>query len=257
MPIHLPTRHNPTLQRLVERVNADVQLHQLWRCANINAVDRLGMSDHGEVHIRIVSNIALRLLRLLVQAGVTMSVVANYGLTNDDAEVIAVLGSCLHDLGMVVHREGHEAYSVPLAIDRLREWLPGLYPLEQATIITAETLHAIVAHNVDVPTLTIEAGVVKVADALDMSKGRSRIPFEAGALNIHAVSAAAIEEVTLRAGEAKPIRVEVAMNNSAGIFQLDELLRRKLMNSSIAGYVEVVATIAGETERPLFVDYKL
>ena len=75
MPIHVPSRHNPTLQRVVERINADVELHQLWKSANINAVDRLGMSDHGEVHIRIVANIALRLLRLLVDAGVQMSVV--------------------------------------------------------------------------------------------------------------------------------------------------------------------------------------
>ena len=68
MPIRIPSRHNPALQRVVERINADDELHQWWRCANINAVDRLGMSDHGEVHIRIVSNIALRMLRLLVDA---------------------------------------------------------------------------------------------------------------------------------------------------------------------------------------------
>src|SRR5574337_299721 len=48
----IPARHNPRLQSLVERINADEELWQLWRCANINAVDRLGMSDHGEVHIR-------------------------------------------------------------------------------------------------------------------------------------------------------------------------------------------------------------
>ncbi len=257
MPIRIPTRHNPTLERIVERINADAEVHQLWKSANINAVDRLGMSDHGEVHIRIVSNIALRLLRLLTQAGVEMSVVTDYGLTGADAEVIVVLAACLHDVGMAVHRERHEDYSVPLALAKLREWVPGIYPPAEATIVTAEALHAIVAHDVDVPCLTIEAGVVKVADALDMSKGRSRIPFEAGALNIHAVSAAAIEQVTLRAGEAKPIRVEVAMNNSAGIFQLDELLRRKLRNSSIAPYVEVAATIAGETERHLLTDYSL
>lgn len=246
MPITIPTRHNPTLQRIVELINNDAELHQLWKSANINAVDRLGMSDHGQVHIRIVSNIALRLLRLLNQAGVEMSVVKNYGLTTDDAEVIVVLASCLHDIGMAVHRENHEAYSVPLAMAKLREWLPQVYPPPQAAIVLAETLHAVVAHDVDVPCLTIEAGVVKVADALDMSKGRSRIPFEAGAINIHAVSAAAIEHVNLSAGETTPIQVEVLMSNPAGIFQLDELLKRKLENSSIAPYVHVVATISTE-----------
>jgi metal-dependent HD superfamily phosphatase/phosphodiesterase len=256
VPIRVPTRHNPTLQRIVERINADVEIHQLWKCANINAVDRLGMSDHGEVHVRIVCNIALKLLRLLAHAGVEMSVVTNYGLTNDDAEVIVILASCLHDLGMAVHREHHEAYSVPLAAARLREWLPGIYPIAEATIVATETLHAVAAHQVEVPCLTIEAGVVKVADALDMSKGRSRIPFEAGAVNIHAVSAAAIEAVTLGAGDTKPIRVEVLMNNPAGIFQLDELLKAKLQNSSIAPYVQILATIARDTEQHLL-EYSL
>jgi len=255
VPIRLPTRHNPTLQRVLNRVNVDVELHQWWKCANINAVDRLGMSDHGQVHIRIVSNIALRMLRLLVDAGVEMSVVANYGLTNHDAEVIVFLASCLHDVGIAVHRDNHEAYSVPLALTKLREWLPGIYSQAEASIITTETLHAIVAHEAQTRCLTIEAGIVKVADALDMSKGRSRIPFEAGAINIHAVSAAAIEEVVLKPGETKPVSVEVIMNNSAGIFQIDELLKHKLQNSSIAPYVQVLASIQGETEKRLFQSY--
>lgn len=257
MPIRIPSRHNPTLQRIVEIINADAELHQLWKSANINAVDRLGMSDHGEVHIRIVGNIALKLLRLLVDAGIQMSVVANYGLTNSDAEVIVVLAACLHDLGMAVHRDGHEEYSVPLALAKLREWLPEVYPPAEAAIVTSETLHAIVAHHVTTRCLTIEAGIVKVADALDMSKGRSRIPFEAGSLNIHAVSAAAIEEVILKPGDTKPIAVEVRMNNSAGIFQLDELLKRKLVNSSIAPYVQVLATIEGKAEKHLLEVYSL
>ncbi|MDI7274369.1 MAG: HD domain-containing protein [Anaerolineae bacterium] len=257
MPIRVPTRHNLKLRQVVERINADAELHQLWKCANINAVDRMRMSDHGEVHIRIVSNVALKMLRLLVRAGVEMSVVANHGLTTDDAEVIVVLASCLHDVGMAVHRERHEDYSVPLALSRLHEWLPGIYPRAEAAIVTAEVLHAVVAHNVEVPCLTVEAGIVKVADALDMCEGRSRIPFEAGALNIHAVSAAAIEGIRLMPGATKPIRVEVVMNNSAGIFQLDELLRRKLRSSSIAPYVQVVAAIETDTERHLVAEYEL
>ena len=98
---------------------------------------------------------------------------------------------------------------------------------------------------------------MKVGDALDITKGRSRIPFEAGAVNIHAVSAAAIETVTLKKGQTKPVLIEIAMNNSAGIFQLDELLKRKLANSSIAPYVEVTAHIGGETEKRLIEVYAL
>ena len=105
-----------------------------------------------------------------------------------------------------------------------------------------------------VPT---EAGAVKVGDALDMTQGRSRIPFEAGAVNIHSLSAAAVERVIIGKGADKPIRIEAILNNSAGLFQLDELLRPKIASSSIASYVEVEARIEGETERRLLPVYNL
>lgn len=257
MPITLPARHNDRLQTIVGRVNADRELHQLWKCANVNAVDRSRISDHGEVHIRIVSNIALKICRLLLDGGVEMSVVTNYDMTTDDAEIIVVLACCLHDLGISIHRHRHEEYSLWLAVPKIRELLSGIYELEQLTIMQSEILHSMAAHHWDEICLTIESGIVKVADALDITKGRSRIPFEAGAVNIHAVSAAAIENVTLRKGDTKPVRIEILMNNSAGIFQLDELLKRKLANSSIAPYVEVTAQIEGETEKRLIQVYAI
>lgn len=254
---HVPARHNPRLQTLVERINRDLELRQLWHCANVNAVDRSGISDHGEVHIRIVANAALRLLRLLVEAGVTPSIVQQYGLSVEDAEVIVVLAACLHDIGISVHREDHEQFSVALANAKARQLLAGIYAEPGLTVMVSETLHAIIAHRWDVHCLTVEAGVVKVADALDMTEGRSRIPFEAGAMNIHAISAAAIDEVRINRGEDKPIRVEIRMSNSAGIFQIDELLKRKLHNSGIAQHVEVVARIEGETEKRLLELYAM
>ncbi len=251
MPINIPTKHNKKLEQIVERINQDVELHQMWKCANINAVDRSGINDHGEVHIRIVANIALKMLRLLMEAGIEPSVVKNYGLTNDDAEAIVVLAECLHDVGIAIHRENHEQFSLVLATPKVKELLEGVYDVEGQVIMTSEVLHAIVAHHWDVPCLTIEAGVVKVADALDMTQGRSRIPFEAGKVNIHSVSAAAIDSVTLKRGEVKPISIEIQMSNSAGIYQLDQLLKRKLRNSSIADYVEIEAKIEAEVEKRL------
>ncbi len=253
----IPARHNPKLQSLVERINADEELWQLWRCANINAVDRLGMSDHGEVHIRIVANAALKLLRLLRDAGHTPNVVVNHRLTPEDAEVVVVLAAALHDLGMSIHRDNHEEFSLALANLKAKELLQGLYPLRERTIVVSEVLHAIIAHHGDMRCLTLEAGVLKVADALDMTAGRSRIPFEAGSSSIHAVSAAAIDAVTITRGESRPVRIEIRMSNSAGIFQVDELLRRKLQHSTLARLVEVVARIEGETEKRLIPLYTL
>jgi len=251
MPINLPTRGNAKLERIMELVNQDEELHQLWRCVNVNAIDRAGINDHGEVHIRIVANAALRLLRLLFEGGVEASIVANHGLSRDEAEVVVVLAECLHDLGMAIHREQHELLSPILALPVLRRFLAGIYDVREATILTSEILHAIVAHHWELQCLTIEAGVVKVADALDMARGRSRIAFHAGRVSIHAVSAAAIQSVTIGKGEHRPIRIAVGMTNSAGIFQIDELLRRKLENSSIAEYVEVTAVVEGEAEERL------
>ncbi len=43
--IRVPARHNIRLQSIIDRVNQDDELYMLWGCANLNAVDRLGMSD--------------------------------------------------------------------------------------------------------------------------------------------------------------------------------------------------------------------
>lgn len=255
--IKVPARHNPRLAQAVERVNQDQELWTLWRCANVNAVDRLHMSDHGWVHVQIVANVALKMLRLLRDARVQPSLVKDHGLEYEDAEVVVVLGALLHDLGMVVQRPDHERFSVVLAWPKLRDLLGGLYAVEPATIIAGEALHAILAHHGSTACLTIEAGVVKVGDALDMTKGRSRIPFEAGKVDIHSVSAMAIEEVAVRAGETKPIRVEVRMTEAAGVFQLDELLKRKLLESSIADQVEVLATIESPAEHRILEYYRI
>jgi metal-dependent HD superfamily phosphatase/phosphodiesterase len=253
----VPARRNGKLRQLLDALNRDVNLHQLWRCANVNAVDRSGMSDHGPTHIRIVSNIALKLLRLLTSSEVEPSIVRDYNLTPEDAEVIVVLGAALHDIGMSIHRHDHETYSLILGAPKARELLSHIYAEPELTIMTSETLHAVIAHRSDERTYTIEAGVVKVADALDMTQGRSRIPFEAGAVNIHSLSAAAVERVIIRKGEQKAVRIEAILNNSAGLFQLDELLRPKIASSSIAGYVEVEARIDGEMEKRLLPVYSL
>jgi uncharacterized protein len=255
--IHVPEKGNEKLKRFMELVNANDELLQVWRCANVNAVDRAGMSDHGWTHVQIVANGAYKIFRLLLEAGVTPSLVANYKLSTDDAGVVVVAGSLLHDLGMSIQREDHEIYSVLLAKDILRPLLGDMYDLKARVIMTSDILHCIVAHQTDEVCLTVEAGVVKVADALDMSEGRSRIPFEMGKLDIHSVSALAIDRVDLSKGKEKPVRIDIRMNNYAGIFQVDELLKPKIITSSIAQYIEVCALVSGEQGQQLGVVYSM
>jgi len=249
MHLRLPIRGNEALGQLVDRIDRSERLQVLWTSSNVTALERLQINDHGPVHIRIMANIALKLLRLLSAGGVSPSVVADHGLQEDEAEVIVTLASVLHDVGHVIHRRDHEALSLILAAPMIDELLDGLYDVRTATILKSEALHAIYAHQREIQPLTIEAGVVKVADALDMEAGRARIPFKTGEPTIHSVSALAIRKVTLGAGETRPIKISIEMSNSAGIYQLDNLLREKLKNSTLAPHVEVVAEITGEEEK--------
>jgi uncharacterized protein len=252
----VPDRHNPKLRRAMELVRADDDLYGLWLAANVNAVERLGMTDHGPVHVKIVMNIAVRMFRLLVEAGVEPSVVRNYRMDPEDGEVVVALAALLHDVGMSIHRDDHEAFSLFLATGKLREILPEIYDARRCTIMRSEILHAIIAHRSGGKPLTLEAGVVRIADALDMAKGRSRIPFSAGSLSIHSVSAAAVDSVSLARGDEKPIRITVELTNSAGLFQLDQLLRNKLNGSGIEQYLEIQATL-GDEEKRLLTDFSL
>jgi uncharacterized protein len=168
-----------------------------------------------------------------------------------------VLGSLLHDIGMSIHRSDHEEYSLFIAQDILRRLLSELYDGPTATILRAEVLHAIIAHRSGGRPLTVEAGVVRVADALDMAKGRSRIPFNKGSTSIHSISAAAIEAVHIESGTEKPVRIRIEMSNSAGVFQLDQLFREKLAGSGLERMVELEAHIEGESEKRLFTTFHL
>jgi len=254
--IHVPLHGNSLLENVLQAINQDVEIKTLWQVINVNAIDRLGMSDHGVVHFQIVANIALRLARILLKNHVEMTIQRDYELSNQHAELVILLASLLHDLGMSISREGHEEFSLFLANGILHRILDFL-PVEERTIVISEVLHAIIAHRSDGVPYTVEAGIVRVADALDMSEGRSRIPYEAGSVDIHAISAAAIDKVEIQEGEDKPILINIRMNNSAGIFQVDELLKRKLVGSGIEKYVKVRAVVESTAEKQLVKEYEL
>jgi metal-dependent HD superfamily phosphatase/phosphodiesterase len=257
MRIRVPERGNRKLGSVIERVNADPQLKGWWHVANVNAVLRLEINDHSWVHIQIVANIALKLLRQLFKHGIEPAMVTDYGMSRSDAEVVVTLSALTHCVGMSVHRHGHEDFSLFLAEPKLRELLDGIYGEPERTVVVSEVLQAIISHRSDGEPLTIEAGILRVADALDMEQGRSRIPFEKGRVGIHSLSAAAIEDVAIGDGEQKPIRIEITMNNSSGIYQVDGLLKAKLRGSGLEPYVEVVAHIDTEAEKRLVPLYTL
>jgi len=257
MHVRVPPRGNRKLRRIVERVDRDDQVKAWWHVANVNAVLRLEINDHSWVHVQIVANIALKLLRQLTKHGVEPSMVGDYGLESDDSEVVVVLAALLHDIGMSVHRRDHEDWSLFLAEPKLRELLEDVYDEPDRTVIVSEVLQAITSHRADGEPLSLEAGILRVADALDMAKGRSRIPFERGSMSIHSLSAAAVDEVRIADGQTRPVMVEIVMNNSSGIYQVDGLLKAKLQGSGLEPYVEVVARIDADAEKRLVPAYRL
>ena len=254
--VRAPTRGNRRLERFLDAVNADEQVRTWWYMAQVQS-NRLGMSDHSWVHVQIVLNISLRLLRLLVKAGVEPAMVSDHGMRDRDSEVVVAGGALLHDIGMSIHRADHEAYSLFMAQAALPRLLEDSYEEPERSIVTAEILHSIIGHRRRGEPYTVEGGIVRVADALDMAGGRSRLPLQAGQEGIHSISAAAIDEVRISAGEERPLRIEIELNNSAGIFQVDDLLATKIRGTPLAGQVEVVAEVQGESEKRLLTGFRL
>jgi len=228
---------------VLERIEDDREIQALLAAQNVNPVARKRYNDHGHKHISIVRNRALCLYDLLKRGGVPFNGAADHDLEAADGAVIIALAATLHDIGHVGHRDEHPYYSIPLAADVLDRFLPEIpdYDIEQRVRLKGEILHAILCHDTDEEPLTTEAGVVRVADALDMESGRSRIPYEHGGRGINTVSSQAIETVRLQDGAESPVLVEIEMNNAAGVYQVDNLLKAKLRGSGLEDDIRIVA----------------
>ena len=226
-----------------EELENDIEVQTTLEDSNRMAIDRMGYSDHGHTHSLIVTLNGIRLFRQLIK-GVQPTIVQEETGDKKDAELIVMLGCYLHDIGMVVGRVNHDEFSVVLAVGILDRILAKVYPKDRKkqVHIRSHVLHAIYCHDVVAPPLTVEGGIVGVADALDMTKGRARIPFEAGEINIHSASALAIEDVKIRKGAIKTVRIEVMMTNVSGIFQIQELLEKKIRNAKgMIDHIELYA----------------
>jgi metal-dependent HD superfamily phosphatase/phosphodiesterase len=236
------------VNRVLPAVVDDPEVTAYLEAQNVNAVQRKGYNDHGPKHITIVRDRALRLYDLLKRGGVEFNGAADQGLDEADEAVVVALAATLHDIGHVVHRDDHAYYSIPLAADILDRLLPEWYDTAEAVRVKAETLHAILCHHTEEDPLTREAGVIRVADALDMERGRSRIPYEKGGRGINTLSSQAIRNVTLQPGEERAVLVEIEMVNAAGVYQVDNLLKAKLRDSTIENHVRIVAINTKEAD---------
>jgi len=248
---NLPLEGNQKLAQVMKNVQKDEELKTLLEMSNVTAVNRMRINDHGSVHVKIVANSSLLILRILIKAGVVPSIVKDYKLQNEDAEVVIVLAAILHDLGHAIHRYRHEVMSTVFTSSIIDRIIDGIYTGKEKIIVKFEILHTIYCHEPTVVPLTIEGGVIKIADSLDMEKGRARVPYLIGSVNIHSLSAMAIEKVEILEGEERPIKVIIHMSDSAGIFQVDDLLREKMQTSGVGKFFTIEARLTRKGEEKL------
>ncbi len=231
---------NPLIARAHRLVEEDEEVVELLKMSNVMAVTRLRYNDHGIVHARIVAGTALKLLELLVSSGVEPTMLRDGTAKSMDEVMLAVfLAAYLHDIGNAVHRVLHEYVGALLAKDILDRLLPQLgFHGKRMYALRQEIMHMIFATEYNTKCLSIECGTVKIADGLDMSEGRARVPYRLGKMDMHAVSALSIRRVEIDRGE-RPIKIVVYMDDMAGLFQVEQVLLPKILTSLIDDYLEV------------------
>jgi len=240
------------LRRAFELLESDDEVQELIKMSNIMAVGRLRYNDHGIVHARIVSGAALELFDLLTERGVKPSTLRFGTARNvEEAKLIVLMAAYLHDIGNAVHRDNHELIGALISKDILDRLLPEIIPDigRRKYLLRQEIMHAIYATEMHRKALTIEAGIVMVSDGTDMAEGRARIPYRLGKLDMHAVSAISIRKVLLGPGNGVPARIEVLMNDKAGLFQIEAVLKPKIGTSGLGDYLEVYAEVDGNKMR--------
>lgn len=216
------------------------------RSANRMAVSRLGYTDHGPVHAEVASWNALKAFDIL-EGTFKPNVVAEGIGDVDDARLIVLASTYLHDIGMVVHRNEHNQAAVQLASPILESKLNDIYgDPGKATDILSFIFHGIYAHDDDTQCLTFEAGITKIGDGCDLTKGRTIVPYQQGKVDIHSVSAMAINDLRLSHGDTKPLQITVAMDNPAGVFQVQAVLEKKLSTSGLKDYIDIDVEVNGD-----------
>ena len=245
----------PTCNRLVDFLFSDAELKEMQDYANTVSIKRLGYNDHGPVHMRQVTANAIKMLKILYDAGIKTSLENEEIGTFEDSLCGVVLAGLMHDLGMMIGRQGHEDMSVILALPLIDKTMKVIFPddMHKRVVIKSLAIESIVGHMSSKKIHSLEAGVLLIADGCDMTKGRARIPL---ALNttpqvgdIHKYSANAITHVGIHHGENKPIKIDVEMSSEVGFFQIEEVLFSKVNASPAKPYVELYAGVSGQQRK--------
>ncbi|MEM1873100.1 MAG: HD domain-containing protein [Acidilobaceae archaeon] len=239
-------RKDPTIARAWSVLTSDLEVQELAKMSNVNAVTRLLYNDHGPVHIAIVSGVSLLMLDLLISEGLVPSSLGQGVVRNlEQSKIVLLLGAALHDVGNAIHRERHEELGALLAYEIAKRLIPIIIPGEEPRLyyrMASEVSNIVYSTAYNVPALTIESSIVKIADGTDMAEGRARIPYSKGKADMHALSALSIKRVEVERGE-RPIHIKVYMDSSAGFFQIEHVLLPKIKSTILSTYIEITPII--------------
>lgn len=244
--------NNHNCLKLVNYLFADEELQEMQEYANNVSIKRLGFNDHGPVHMRQVAGNAIKMLNILQESGIKTSLETEEIGTFEDSMCAVIIAGLMHDLGMMIGRQGHEDMSAILAQPLIDRALRHVFPedLHKRVVIKSLATEAIVGHMSSHKIHSIEAGILLIADGCDMTKGRARIPLSINTTpkvgDIHKYSANAINRIGIHHGQKKPIKIEIEMSSDVGFFQIEEVLLTKINASPAKEYVELYAGVTGQ-----------
>ena len=245
----------PKCSELVKYIFQDIELLEMQEYANNVSIKRLGFNDHGPVHMRQVAINSIKMLNILHEAGILTSLEREEIGTFEDSLCAVVIASLMHDLGMMIGRQGHEEMSVMLALPLIDRTLNAIFKddIHKRVVIKSLAIEAIIGHMSSRKIHSIEAGILLIADGCDMTKGRARIPMAINTApkvgDIHKYSANAITKVNIQHGETKPIKIDIEMSAQVGFFQIEEVLFTKIDSSPAKQFIELYAGVEGEERK--------
>ena len=236
----------------VEYMIQDPEIKYLQDYANTVSIKRLNYNDHGPVHMRKVALNATIMAELLKQGDIKFNLEVEGCGSYEESLKAVLIAAFLHDIGMSIGRQEHEKNSVILAAPIIERILRHIYGdnIEKIVILRSLALECISGHMGTQKIHSLEAGLVLIADGLDMEKGRARIPMlietASRVGDIHKYSATAIQKVSIEEGQKKPVKITVAMSESVGLFQIEEVLFAKINSSPMKPYIELFAAVGDE-----------
>lgn len=247
----------PNALKVFEIIENNDEIMSILEMANNVAIGRMGYNDHGITHSRIIAGNGIKMLEYLknfTKTNIEKEKIGNF----EDSVICILIASYFHDIGISISRDHHEFFSMILGNELIKKILKEIYGNDNEKICKMLCIidECIVCHMGNANPTSIEARTFITADGTDIEAGRARIPFNIKTFlknyeTIHLYSALAIKNVEIQKGRKKPIRIFIDMKESAGVFQVEEILMNKIRSADFEEFVEIIVKIPGEKQREI------